>query len=372
MPIINTPLYCRLFVNCGKHGWSESWPLNTWDFSEGVIWCQRLAQARANILCSGASIEWAVCAQDYPPYAEQAVITAPLLPLPQWGLPGYELTGVQYFFNTANGQYANHLFRAIDQRFIKNLDTVGIPRMLPSGIVPLPADPTTATTTQLFLNCFTTFRDLTARMELFADLGGGIKQWNVIPWELAHQNGITTMKASHPWRRVSWEAWRWTETPGFSPCGEAATVLHTCYVAPCRFYVNGHPHPIHYYWAAPDAVVFPLPHIFWGRARAKQVHNKTGPGEITGWRRESYNKGQQRGGALGDHFTGTPADFLGQSFLPWSPEVPTPPAERPLCDFPGPGPRLPLDWLKLRRQRTQPPRRRRRTSMWHASKFFSP
>jgi hypothetical protein len=115
------------------------------------------------------------------------------------------------------------------------------------------------------------------------------------------------------------------------------TVLRRTYTAPCRWYLNGTPQTIRFYFARTGAMVFPLKTIFWGRDRVKQIANSTGPGEITVPVVRNFFKGPGISTAPGIGYTGTQADFLGQSSVLWSPETPTPSWLLPLCDAPPAG-----------------------------------
>jgi hypothetical protein len=334
MPIVSTPLVCRLTINRGLNGWSERWPLSTWDFGLGLNHAQRLARARANILAANAVIEWAVVAQNFSPWAEQAAITDTLGSLPQWDVDTTDGTGLLWRFETDTGKWANHLFRAIDRAEISGHAWFRAPFYLPAAIPDLPADLTMATKEELLANCFTTFRELTAFHNFLGDTGGGVPQWSIEPWALADYRAVSSRDVGRAYKRVSWEAQFWSSAPAFTPCGEIVGVLRSCYLADCNFYSGAPSNRISYYWARGDAVVFPLPHIFWGRARGKEIANITGPGEVTGPLHRYWTNGEEIGGALGDHFTGTPADFLGSTPIPWIPATPTPSALRPACDMP--------------------------------------
>src|ERR1044072_4662288 len=334
MIITTNPYYLRIFINDADYGHSESYPLVTGDMTTAINYANQLITARKCILPANTQIEWACLAAGGPPFAELALINDPLSALPQWGPYAQSFSGVIYRFDAAAGFWVNRFFKPIDKLFLDGPLAATVPQQLPAGIWPLPDPITLASTTDLFLRCFTAFREQTCKVVPIGEASPGVPLYELKPWIKCGFRKPSARASSHRWRRVSWEAEIFTKSPAFSPCGQAVSVLHGCYSTRCRFYANGTPQRIHYYWAQPAAQVFPLPHIFWGRARAKQISNSTGVGEITGTARRSYSRGFQWGTALGDHYSGTPGDFLGQTNVPWTPETPTPPASRPACDFP--------------------------------------
>jgi hypothetical protein len=79
-----------------------------------------------------------------------------------------------------------------------------------------------------------------------------------------------------------------------------------------------------------------IPTIFYGWARAKENKVHTGPGETAQYKKAFETNGSAFSNAPGVAYTGTPADFLGQGVVTWSPYTPTPVPLRPACDNPPP------------------------------------
>ena len=103
---------------------------------------------------------------------------------------------------------------------------------------------------------------------------------------------------------------------------------------PCRFYLGAAPGTIRFYWAAPAALPLPIKNVFWPWYECKAISNGPLPGIITPALTDQWEEGDKTGAAPGLGYTGTQADFLGQSSILWTPPVPTPHWLLPPCDIP--------------------------------------
>jgi len=336
MALVSTPLVVRIFINTAQNGWSERWPIWVTDWNQGVIVAGILAQARRLVLCSNASIVWASLATITPPYIEQAVLSVPLMPLPQWGPNAGDMQGVLFdFFNEA-GNCTDRLLRAVDTTEYGPGYWIRQYLPLPVNPPPLPVDLTMASKDLLWQNMLATFARYISTCTPVGSDDEGPDQFDVVSMPLIGYNNIRSRRVGAPYRRASWESMARSTAPAFSPCGVAVTVLRRCYQEPCRFYADEPPVGIRYYWAPPGAAVLTIPTIFYGWARAKENVYHGGPGETAQFKKAFETDGYSFSSAPGVAITGTPADFLGQGVVTWSPYRPTPLPLRPACDTPPP------------------------------------
>lgn len=73
---------------------------------------------------------------------------------------------------------------------------------------------------------------------------------------------------------------------------------------------------IRFYFAKEGAQWFPHKTCFHPYSQYLQLSNETHPGEITGRGFRVWNRGDNTNDLAGDHFEGTPADFIGQGVPP--------------------------------------------------------
>jgi hypothetical protein len=334
MGYTTNPLIVRIFINRNENGWSERIPIIETDWNLALPIALQLVQARSRILSAGAVIEYATLAMAESPWWEQALITDPLLPLPQWNFDNADSIGLFWHFEADGGQSQGRLFRAIENGQIQNNQWVGGPKFLPPGIPPLPADLTTATKSQLFSNCFATFREIEAISRKVGEPVAGVQNYRISPVVEAHFDRVRSRNVGGPYKRQSWECVPYAYAPPFSPCGEVTGVGRRAFTAQCRFYPGGPVRWIRYYWAKCGSLVFQGPQIFWGRFRAQEIYNTYGPGELTGNARRVWSPGYEFGNADGMHLSGPAAGFLGQYTPDFPPSLPTPVDQLPVCDLP--------------------------------------
>lgn len=340
MALTTAPLLVRIFINTHhpnptkQNGWSERIPIWETRWEQALPIALAIAKARKNILAKNTYIQWVSLAMVEYPWYEQAVIDAPLLPLPQWDIVGVDAAGLWWEFNNEEGEIQGRLFRAIDRNEFGQMRWNRGPFPLPRGISPLPPDPTLATKDQLFANTFTTFREYFGILRRTAGVIGRGATYDLHRSPSAYYMRVSQRTVGRPYKRQSWEAVPWSSAPPFSPCGEVTGVGRNAFVVQCRFYPGGPVQLIHYYEARPDAHVFPLPHIFWGRFRDEDLYNSFGVGELTGNARRWWVPFGEYGNAPGDHYSGPVSGFVGQYLPTWMPTVPTPIPLRPACDNP--------------------------------------
>ena len=333
MAIVQNPLGVRLFINRGSRGWSERWPILEQDWDAGLDVAITLANARANLLSSDAQLEWACLFSMTYPYYEQAVIEEPLEPLPQWG-PAIDWTqGLLWYFQTPDGNWSNHIFKAVDYTEIRNKEWVRTQQTIPFNPPALPTDLSLAPKQLLFENTLATFRKNVAfcRPMSLGRNGPGSGYW-MTPYVFTAFNGVSSRRSDGRWRRMSWEGGNRNHCPDFSPCGMPTTVLRFSYQMPCCFGPGRSVTSIHYYDAQFGATVFPLKHIFWGRARALEIADWGLIGETRKEKSTDWCNGPAYGNAPGVDYTGTPSQFLGASSQSWPTGRPTPWGLRPACD----------------------------------------
>ena len=334
MVTVDNPLVVRLFINTAMNGWSERWPIIAQDWPTGLAVAAVLAAARSRVLCSNASLVWASLATIVPPYVEQAILPAPLLPLPQWGPNAGDMEGILFNFSSQAGYYQPRLLRAVDTTEYQAGKWIRRYLPLPSIVTPLPADLSTATKDQLWQNTLGTFCQYVG-LDRPQDEGQyGPTSFLLGGYDTVSYNQIRSRRVGALYRRASWESMARSTAPAFSPCGTAVTVLRRCYQEPCRFYVNQQTTGIRYYWTPPGAGVLPIPTVFYGWSRAKENLYHGGPGETAQYKRAFETDGNAFSTASGTSYTGTPQDFLGNGIVSWYPYIPTPPSLRPVCDEP--------------------------------------
>ncbi len=338
-PLCSTPFIAFLAINHGNNGWSEAWHLLDKDIASARATVAELALARSYLLASGHVIEWAAVRQvGIGPYIEWAAITDPLQPLPQWGTCHADHIGLLWRFQTADGKWANHLFRGVDDADIEDQDWIYRGLQPAAGIVPLAAAPELCTRDNLYEHVISVFREKTCHARK-VDPDDPSDPWHVLTaWEDVIFRKVSKRNVGSRYNRVSWEATDWTQSPGFTPCGTVVSVLRSCYYADCRFFSAGPTQSILYYNAQPGAAVFDLQSIFWGHARDKEIANATDPGEDTGPGARSYSLGLSWGSAPGLTPDGTQEQFLGLSIPPWGNDPDTPLIYRIPCDMPAPIP----------------------------------
>jgi len=332
------PLYVRIFINTQhpdptkQNGWALRIPIleNIWylalPIGQAIVTCIR------NLLAADTYIQWATLGHAEYPWWQQALITAPLEPLPQWGDSWADVAGLWWDFNNGQGQVQGRLFRAVEGVQFGQDSWKSWPFNLPPGIAPLPADITTATKLQLFANAFTTFRQYFGVLRRHGPRVDGVQTYDLTAVQDVQFVRVSSRRVGGPWCRQSWEALPWTYAPPFSPCGMVTGVGRRSFLVRCKFYPNAPTQIIHYYRAKPTAQVFPLPHIFWGRFTEEDIFNSYGVGELTGNTRRWWNPGYEFGDAPGDHYSGPVAGFTGEYLPDWSPVFPVPLDRLPLCD----------------------------------------
>lgn len=88
-------------------------------------------------------------------------------------------------------------------------------------------------------------------------------------------------------------------------------MVRSFYRAPCRWYPNGPIGEIRFYEAAPGAAWFMEPTVFHPYSQVLQLENHHFPGEITGKGLRIWDAGVNTNNLPGDHYEGTPEDFIG-------------------------------------------------------------
>jgi hypothetical protein len=320
-----------------------------------------MAQARSRILSANAYLQWATLASLTPPYIEQPVITAPLMPLPQWNVDSFDMEGLWVYYWNSAGESQGRLFRAISQEQILAKEWTMYDKYLPPNPPPLPADLTTASKKLLFQNCFATFRQYYSTCQPMSE-GDGF--W-VDPYEFVACSKASSRRVGRPYHRMSWEAQDYAFAPWFSPCGMVTGVSRDSYQIPCRFGVGWPIRGIHYYFAKPNANVMQLATPFYCWDRAKQNADHSGVGETRTIRKSDWTNGGEYGLAPGVMFTGNARDFEGFAPPPYWGSGPTPLPLLPACDMrPIPvGPRRP-NRSGFERIAENPPQRRPSFVFW--------
>lgn len=338
MPVTQTPFIAFFACNHGSNGFSEAWHLPDATIDDARATVALLAEARSFLLPKNYVLEWAAVRQVAVEYREWACIGAPLDPLPQWDVCDNDHVGLLWRFTTGNGQWANHLFRGVEDGEISDRGWTRYPFAIPVGPVARPVFPALATKAELYNYVLALFRDRTCHAEDTDPSDPDPHDWQTTAWQAAIFRMVSGRNVGSKYIRASWEPREYGKQPGFSPCGTVVTVLRSCYEQDCNFFIDGPTQGIRYYWSAPGAAVFPFQSLFWGWRRDKEIPDGIEPGERKAKATFGYSLGLSWGAAPGVQAGGTQQQFLGQTTCPWGNDDDTPLLYLETCDVPAPIP----------------------------------
>lgn len=127
MATVNTLMKLVLNIQYQAQGWSEVHYLRSNSFSDAVSTGGTIAAWRANALAPGCVMTWARCSWVDKPRNTVAVLDAPIKPRVYTGSTIWTgavqdpVSALHYRFETAEGLWANRMFRGIPDAFINAL-----------------------------------------------------------------------------------------------------------------------------------------------------------------------------------------------------------------------------------------------------------
>jgi hypothetical protein len=329
-----------LYVNRGRNGFSESYHLYGKFLHKARERFAKVVDARSLVLARGCTIIGAGVRHMVRPLSQQLILPAPLASLlkpdgsPYWDYVHADAVGLDFSLETSLGRWVPRIFRGIPDDEMSGGIWVRRGLVVPPGPAVRPLDPGSATKDELWRYFLATVRDETiyARQLPTNDFWGTL--WETDIWDALVHTGVGKRDIGRKFQGVSWEAGTPSVAPRFSPCGEIVGYVRSAYVAPCIFYSQGVASVLRWYFAQPDALVFPLETIFHPYSQELEYANTNDVGEYTGKSNRAWRVGTSYGNAPGNHYSGTQADFMGLTVTPWSPPQPTPLDQRPECDMP--------------------------------------
>lgn len=337
------PYRLRVFINYKLWGWSEVYWLTATNLADALEWGYEICNRRRLWFGVGPTFVYACIGrgdscQDTWAIDVSQINAFPPSPWPLPQPPNSRTCGWLYREEAGYAAFGQRIFRGVPDDWIQDvragrtggilfpLLTPSLPVMslgtplAPGQLPPVVSSSSLQTLQRSFLDALLLYGGFCRRNP------GGENAWTVLPLRRVLYRVVSNQVVGGGWDLVSCEpglscVGGFRLGPLFSFCGQVVGCCHTCYYAPCRWYVDGPVMGIRFYRTAPGTPLYLGQCRFGPKISEPGYVNGPRTGEITSNPRDAnrpwYNGANQVAGRDGTHPAITPQEAAGQEPWPW-------------------------------------------------------